>query len=123
MLVGGDNGPVVKMIGDAVMFTADESAMAAAIALDLLAAWPNSEPPLCVGVAYGAVVDRLGDVFGSTVNIASRLTSISLPGEVLVDQNMARVLRGDGRYQLENRPAATVRGYEHLPCWRLTRTP
>ena len=121
-VVGGDNGRIVKMIGDAVMFTADESAMAADIALDLLATWPESEPPLKVGVAYGAVVDRLGDVFGSTVNIASRLTSVSAPGEVLIDQNMALALGDDGRYQLESRPAATVRGYEHLPCWRLTRT-
>ena len=32
------------------------------------------------------MVSRLGDVYGPTVNIAARLTSIARPGSVLVDR-------------------------------------
>ena len=38
---------------------------------------------------------RLGDVFGPTVNIASRLTSVARPGSVLVDQGAHDALTGD----------------------------
>ena len=37
-------------------------------------------PEVRAGVAYGDVVSRLGDVFGPTVNIAARLTSVARPG-------------------------------------------
>lgn len=121
--VGMNTGRVVKTIGDAVLFTAEHPAVAANIALHLLAQWPPTAPPLRVGLASGAIVDRLGDVFGSTVNIASRLTSISALGEVLIDQNMADALADDERFQLDQNPPAAVRGYKHLPSWRLTKTP
>jgi len=48
----------------------------------------------------GPVLSRLGDVYGSTVNIASRLTSISRPGWVLVDRAMHDALRDDPRPKL-----------------------
>ena len=48
---------------------------------------PDDEfPEVRAGVAYGDVVSRLGDVFGPTVNIASRLTSVARPGSVLIDR-------------------------------------
>jgi len=66
-------------------------------------------------------VSRLGDVYGSTVNIASRLTSLSRPGWVLVDRVVAESLAGDGRYQLTARRPESVRGFHHLRQWRLRR--
>ncbi|WP_083898463.1 adenylate/guanylate cyclase domain-containing protein [Nocardia vinacea] len=119
--VGENSGRIVKMIGDAALFTADRPTVAADIALDLLAAWPDSEPPLRIGVASGPVVDRLGDIFGATVNIASRLTSVGAPGEALVDENMAQALGEYDGYRLEQRPPVTVRGYDRLDSWRLHR--
>ncbi|MFC9839419.1 adenylate/guanylate cyclase domain-containing protein [Rhodococcus sp. NPDC127530] len=99
--VGGRGGRVVKMIGDATLFTAERPTRAADIALDLNAAWPDSQPPLRIGLAAGPVVIWLGDVFGSTANVPSRLTSISPPGGVLVDRNMAEALFDNGNYRLE----------------------
>ena len=43
-------------------------------------------PRVRAGIAYGEVVTRLGDVFGPTVNLAARLTSIARPGTVIVDR-------------------------------------
>jgi adenylate cyclase len=121
--VGAQDGRIVKSIGDEVLFVADSAAAGAEIALDLQAAAARDErlPPLRIGVAAGPVVSRLGDVYGSTVNIASRLTSICRPGWVLVDRAMAETLRDDGRYALKSRRPESVRGFHHLRQWRLRR--
>ena len=44
-----------------------------------------------VGMAFGAVTTRMGDVFGTTVNLASRLTSIAPKDTVLVDGDEGQV--------------------------------
>jgi adenylate cyclase len=122
-VVTAHNGRIVKSIGDEVLFVADSPAEGAEIGLDLhvAAAADPDVPPLRVGLAAGPVVSRLGDVYGSTVNIASRLTSISRPGWVLVDRIMAESLRTDTRYSLKSRRPESVRGYHHLRQWRLRR--
>jgi adenylate cyclase len=106
-----------------VLFQADSAADAAEIALQLLeAAEADPElPDLRAGLAYGPVVARLGDVFGSTVNIASRLTSIARPGAVLVDRQLHDELAGDPRFVLKPRRPESVRGFAHLHPWRLRR--
>lgn len=57
--VGENSGRIVKMIGDAALFTADRPTVAADIALDLLAAWPGFR-------AATAHRGRLGSGCGST---------------------------------------------------------
>jgi adenylate cyclase len=77
---------LVKTIGDSVMFDARTApaACAAALALvDAIAATPGM-PPLRVGLAHGPVLRRLGDYFGRTVNVASRLCAAGAAGEVLL---------------------------------------
>jgi adenylate cyclase len=122
-VVGANNGRIVKTIGDEVLFVADAPADGAEIALGLHAAATADEylPPLRVGLAAGPVVSRLGDVYGSTVNIASRLTTVCRPGWVLVDRVMAESLQGDARYTLKPRRPESVRGFHHLRTWRLRR--
>lgn len=79
---------VVKQIGDAVMFVSPDARAAVATCLDLLekAEAEDNFPPLRAGVAYGPAVNRWGDWFGSTVNVASRLTARARPGAVLVSE-------------------------------------
>lgn len=122
-VVGANQGRIVKTIGDEVLFVADTPAAGAEIGLGLQAAAEVDDriPPLRVGLAAGPVVSRLGDVYGSTVNIASRLTSICRPGWVLVDRVMAESLREDPRYVLKPRRPESVRGFHHLRQWRLRR--
>jgi adenylate cyclase len=120
-IVGAHNGRIVKALGDEVLFVADTAAEAADIAIELQQAAADDErlPPLRVGLAAGPVVSRWGDVYGSTVNIASRLTSLCRPGWILVDRVMAEALRDDGRYALKARRPESVRGFHHLHQWRL----
>jgi adenylate cyclase len=122
-IVGAHNGRIVKALGDEVMFVADTAPDAVEIALDLQQAAADDErlPPLRIGIAAGPVVSRMGDVYGSTVNIASRLTSLCRPGWILVDRVIADALRDDERYSLKARRPESVRGYHHLHQWRLRR--
>src|SRR5947209_10565743 len=47
-------------------------------------------PPVRVGVHHGPAVERGGDWYGNTVNVASRLCSAASGGEVLVSEDAAR---------------------------------
>ncbi|WP_188191180.1 adenylate/guanylate cyclase domain-containing protein [Nonomuraea sp. SYSU D8015] len=91
---------LVKTLGDEVLFTAPTAAQAAAIALDLLDA-----EELRIGMAYGPVVPMMGDVFGTTVNLAARLTAIARPGTVLVDAELAGGLDGYEIHKIRRRQA------------------
>ncbi len=102
----------IKTIGDAYLAVAgapvpmpDHAEAAAAMALDMLAAsaevrWPSGDPVVVrVGVASGpAVAGVIGhrkfayDLWGDTVNLASRLEESGEPGRVLVSESTARQL-------------------------------
>lgn len=94
VVAGG--GRVVKMIGDEVMFLVDAPAMAAEIALGLADASRDAAGlgDVRVGLAYGPVLEREGDAYGSTVNLASRATSIAYPGTVVVSPELREALDG-----------------------------
>jgi adenylate cyclase len=122
-VVAASGGRVIKTVGDEVMFTADDAATAAEIATRLLAEVGGIDvlPDLRVGLACGAVLARLGDVYGEPVNIASRLTSIARPDTILVDRDMAAALENDDRWRLRRVPPRPVRGYALLHGFRLRR--
>ncbi|MBX7069866.1 MAG: adenylate/guanylate cyclase domain-containing protein [Microthrixaceae bacterium] len=85
----GTDGRVVKLIGDEVMFVAPTVVGAARIALDLrdrLAAIPEM-PTIHCGIAVGPTVGVGGDVFGTTVNLASRLTSVARKGTIVIPRS------------------------------------
>lgn len=92
IVAGG--GRVVKMIGDEVMFLVDDPVAAAYIALDLADASRVAAglSDVRVGLALGPVVEREGDAFGMTVNLASRATAIAYPGTVVVSRELREAL-------------------------------
>jgi class 3 adenylate cyclase len=51
-------------------------------------------PPLHIGLTAGPVVERDGDYFGRTVNLASRLSEVAGPGEILANETAAGVEPG-----------------------------
>ena len=95
--VARHGGQVVKFIGDEVLFTAPGLATAVDIALDLVDRGEDSPGVRC-GLAFGPTVGLGGDVFGPTVNLAARLTSVARPGRVLLPHDQAGQL--DGRDDL-----------------------
>lgn len=122
-IITGHHGRIIKTIGDEILFAADTAADAARIALDLVEEHLADEdfPQLRVGVAWGPVLNRLGDVFGPTVNIASRLTSIARPGRALVDKELAEAIEDDESFKLRRMRRISVKGYRRLEPWALRR--
>ena len=118
--VTNHNGRLIKTIGDEALFVADDPVDAARIARALVESPVEGFPEVRVGLAYGDVVSRLGDVFGPVVNIASRLTSIARPGKVLLDREMHEVLKPlTEEFRVRRARTATVRGYSRLDTWAL----
>jgi adenylate cyclase len=122
-VIAEHSGRVVKTLGDEVMFTADDPAQGAQIALELADRVDAADgvPDVRIGLAWGAVLARLGDVYGEPVNIASRLTSIARPASILVDRELATELEEDPRFRLRRVPPRPVRGYALLHASRLRR--
>ncbi len=124
-IIAENHGRIVKTVGDEVLFVADSAGPAADIALALHDATTTTGdthlPALRIGLAQGPVLSRLGDVYGSTVNIASRLTSLARPDSVLVDRELAEVLRANEAYSLTSIGPTRVRGYRSLRAYALRR--
>ena len=99
-VVTAGGGRVVKTIGDEVMFSVASPKAAAEIALSLSEGTRASDElsDVRVGMAFGPVLDREGDLFGPVVNLASRITALALPGTVVVDPELAAALQDDEGY-------------------------
>jgi adenylate cyclase len=76
---------IVKTIGDEVMVVSPEPATLTEWAVGFLTLFQERPQPR-VGIHYGAAVFRDGDYFGGDVNLAHRVVSRALGGEVLVTQ-------------------------------------
>ena len=101
-VVAEHGGRLVKTLGDEVLFSADTARGGAEIGLSVAEAVREDAgiPDVRVGMAYGPVLPLRGDVFGTTVNLASRLTEMARPGTTLVDAGLAAELRDDEAYDV-----------------------
>lgn len=122
-VIAENHGRIIKTVGDEVMFVADGARDAVEIALGLneRIAAAADVPPLRIGLAQGEVLARFGDVYGSTVNIASRLTSLAKPASALVDREVAAELRDHPEYSLISIGPTKVQGFRGLRAWALRR--
>ncbi len=113
-VVTAAGGRVVKTIGDAVLYVADDVVTGARVALGL--AEPSREltgvemPPVRVSLVWGRVLSRFGDVFGPIVNLAARLTDVAEPSTVLCDPATACLLADDPAFALVDWPAVDLPG-------------
>jgi adenylate cyclase len=122
-VVTAHGGRIVKTVGDEILFSNRSAAPAAATAIDLVEAIAGDEllPEVRVGLAAGRVMPRLGDVFGNTVNRASRLTAIAHPGSVLVDDVVAESLHDVTGFALAPLRPRTLRGVGKVEPFLLSR--
>jgi adenylate cyclase len=87
---------IVKEIGDAVMLVSPEPAGLVDAMLRLVERSNGEDgfPAIRAGVAYGPAVNRWGDWYGSTVNVASRLTDRARPASVLTTEAVRDAVDG-----------------------------
>ncbi|MBW1596868.1 adenylate/guanylate cyclase domain-containing protein [Streptomyces sp. JJ38] len=112
-LVAAHGGRLIKTLGDEVLYVADEAGTAAEIGLRMIETLSGDEtmPELRVGLAFGTVTTRMGDVFGNTVNLASRLTSIAPKDTVLIDGALKEELTAVGDAPHSEKDSAAGAGY------------
>lgn len=111
-VVSTHRGRVVKSLGDSVLFTVDDPVRALDIADGIIAVIGRDArmPDVRLGLASGAVVMRMGDVFGPPVNLASRLTSVARRNRVIIDDATAAMLPAS-RFETRKLPARPIRGF------------
>ena len=116
-------GRVVKTIGDEVMFAAEDGVAAAEIALSLADAYHREKnlPGVRVGLAWGPVLSWEGDLYGPTVNLASRLVNLAHANSVLVSDAMGATLQGAPGFELLHLRAVRLQGIGRARSWVLRR--
>ena len=119
--VSGAGGRVLKLIGDAVMFTVPDPPAAARAALGLqhLPHEDDSLPRVRVGVAMGPAIGIEGDLFGDTVNRANRLCDVAKSGTVLVDDDLGRALDGRDDVLVRALRPRKLKGLGYVRAWVL----
>jgi adenylate cyclase len=116
-------GRVVKMIGDAVMFVADDPANGVEIAVQLVDAYSEDEllPPARAGLAYGPSLFRDGDYFGPVVNLASRIVDVARPRTIVASDELHTVLLDDPHFSWRRLPPKRLKGIGYPPLWAMRR--
>ncbi|KAA2235022.1 adenylate/guanylate cyclase domain-containing protein [Salinarimonas soli] len=90
-------GRLVKSLGDGVMLLFEGAAAGIAACLDIVD-WVErlGDGEARAGIATGPVVQRDGDVFGTTVNLAARIADHARPGCVLASASTREAASGAG---------------------------
>jgi adenylate cyclase len=90
-------GRPIRWLGDGGMFHFREPSAAVEAGLDMTDEAPRTGlPPTHIGIHTGHVVFQDGDVYGRTVNIASRIASRAEGGQVLVSIETMQASAKDG---------------------------
>lgn len=80
------DGEYVKTVGDALMLRVPDPADAVRLGLWITrhAMGGHHAPSVRVGGNHGRAIERGGDYFGTTINVAARVSALAAGGEVLV---------------------------------------
>jgi adenylate cyclase len=107
-----------KLLGDGVLavFTSARQAIEAALAC--ATAGEDGGLPLHLGLHAGDVIREDNNVYGGAVNIASRISGLSAPGEVLVSDIVRGLARTSAGVRFEDRGEQPLKGVgEPLRVW------
>ena len=107
-----------KLLGDGVLavFTSARQAIEAALACGK--AGDEGGLPLHLGIHAGDVIREGDNVYGGAVNIASRISGLSAPGEVLVSETVRSLARTSAGVRFEERGERALKGVgEPIRVW------
>lgn len=115
-------GRVVKNLGDGVLMTFARNADAIATVVELQRQhrertrdWPEAmKMALQIGMASGEIVEQDGDCFGDAVNLASRLSDLSGPEQILATSSVVAQLADNLRIRTRCLGEFEIRGRHEL---------
>jgi len=122
-------GRPIRWLGDGGMYYFRDPVAAVLAGLDMVEAAPAvGLPPAHIGIHTGPVISQDGDVYGRTVNIASRIASAAEGGQVLVSAETAETTSASDdpeAVRFEPLGAFALKGLaDDVPLFRaLRRTP
>ena len=111
-------GRVIKTIGDEVMAIFPQAADAGRASVDIqlgIASMPPVDKVrlgVRIGLHFGPVVERDGDVFGDTVNLSARLTEMAARGQIITSLETVERLGDLQRLDCRKLYAIPVKGKE-----------
>jgi adenylate cyclase len=111
-------GRVVKTIGDEVMAVFPGAPEAGRAAVDIQLGMHEMAPVdkvrlgVRIGMHHGPVVERDGDVFGDTVNLAARLTEMAASGQIITSLETVDLLEPLQKMDCRSLYAIPVKGKE-----------
>jgi class 3 adenylate cyclase len=117
-------GRPIRWLGDGGMFHFREPRAAVLAALDMVEGAPKiGLPPTHIGIHTGPVISQDGDVYGRTVNLASRIASYAGAGQVLASEETVDRSR-DGGLRFEPVGSVDLKGVgEPVPLYQASRDP
>jgi adenylate cyclase len=105
-------GTQIKTIGDALMLRVPDAEPAIVLGLEIATdvMHGHGAPAVRVGLHHGPAIERGGDYFAATVNLAARISAAAVGGEVLLSAQTAALAphiagvfyESRGRQQLRN---------------------
>jgi len=88
------DGRVVKTIGDAIMGDFDSAVNAVRSALEIQKLLKKEDIKIRIGIHLGDVIHKAGDIFGDSVNIASRIETLCEPGKIFISEDVYKQVKG-----------------------------
>jgi len=114
----GYGGRLIKTIGDEAMLVFPTADGAAEAAVELqsgtsdLAYDENLPLAFRIGIHLGPAIERDGDVFGDSVNVAARMVALAKSGQIILSASTAEALPGYLHGSLRPMDVLTVKGKE-----------
>jgi class 3 adenylate cyclase len=111
-IIGTAGGTAIdgKLLGDGVLATFPAAVQAIDAALRCGAVGDDGGLPLHLGIHAGDVIREENNVFGGAVNIASRISGLSAPGEVLVSDVVRALARTSAAVTFDDRGEHALKG-------------
>ncbi|HUP97551.1 MAG TPA: adenylate/guanylate cyclase domain-containing protein [Usitatibacter sp.] len=111
-------GRVVKTIGDEIMAVFPAAPEAGRAAVDIQLGMHEMAPVdkvrlgVRIGMHQGPIMERDGDVFGDTVNLAARLTEMASSGQIITSLETVELLEPIQKMDCRSLYAIAVKGKE-----------
>jgi adenylate cyclase len=101
---------IVKTIGDEVMIVSPDPATLTEWAVGFLGLFQERPQPR-VGLHYGSAVFRDGDYFGGEVNLAHRVVTRALGGEVMVTRDIVDAMQDSVHLDFQPIGRVSLKGF------------